>query len=90
MTRYFQPEARVYFWNVQGRYEVDFIVEAGNKCIAIEVKGSARWEDRDLAGFRAFLSTTPHYIAGVLAYNGKAAVKLGERLWAIPLSIIFS
>jgi predicted AAA+ superfamily ATPase len=84
------PEARVYFWNIQGRYEVDFIVEAGNKCIAIEVKGSARWEDRDLAGLRAFLSTTPHCIAGILAYNGKTAVKLDERLWAIPLGIVFS
>lgn len=48
MTRYFRPEARVYFWNVQGRYEVDFIVEAGNRCIAIEVKGSARWEGREI------------------------------------------
>jgi predicted AAA+ superfamily ATPase len=48
MTGYFRPEARVYFRNVQGRYEVDFIVEAGNRCIAIEMKGSARWEDREI------------------------------------------
>lgn len=84
------PEARIYFWNVQGRYEVDFIVEAGNRCIAIEVKGSARWEDRDLSGLRAFLSATPHCVAAILAYNGTEAVKLGGLMWAIPLSIVLS
>jgi len=82
------PEANIYFWHVQGRYEVDFVIEAGNKCLAIEVKSAARWEDRDLAGLRAFLSSTPHCVAAVLAYNGSEMVKLGERLWAVPLGLL--
>jgi hypothetical protein len=84
------PEARLYFWNIQGRHEVDFIIEAGNKCIAIEVKAGARWDDRDLGGLRAFMAATPQCIGGVLAYNGRKAVKLGEKIWAIPLSILAS
>jgi predicted AAA+ superfamily ATPase len=84
------PEARLYFWNVQGRYEVDFIIEAGRKCIAIEVKASARWEEKDLSGIKAFLSATPNCIAAVLAYNGTEAVRLGERIWAVPLSAVLS
>ncbi len=82
------PEANIYFWHVQGRYEVDFVIEAGNKCLAIEVKSAARWEDRDLTGLRAFLSSTPHCVAAVLAYNGSEMVKLGERLWAVPLGLL--
>lgn len=82
------PEANIYFWHVQGRYEVDFVIEAGNKCLAIEVKSAARWEDRDLTGLRAFLSSTPHCVAAVLAYNGSEMVKLGERLWAVPLVLL--
>ncbi len=80
------PQARLYFWNIQGRYEVDFVIEAQRKCIAIEIKAAARWEKKDLAGLNAFLAATPHCIAGVLACNIPAAVKIGDRLWAIPLS----
>lgn len=87
------PEAQLYFWNIQGRHEVDFIIEDGNKCIAIEVKGGSRWEPKDLTGLKAFLSTTKppsQCIAAVLAYNGTEAVQLGDRLWAIPTSCILS
>ena len=82
--------ARLHFWNIQGRYEVDFVIEAGNKCLAIETKASARWSEKDLSGLKTFLSTTPHCVGGILAYNGTEAVKLGDRLWAIPLSTVLS
>jgi len=84
------PEASLYFWNVQGRHEVDFVIEAGGRCLAIEVKAGTRWTERDLAGLRVFLSSTPHCEAAILAYNGKDAVRLGDRLWAIPLGLILS
>jgi len=83
-------DAQLYFWNVQGRHEADFIVESGNKCIAVEVKAAARWTDKDLSGLRAFLSSTPHCIAAVLAYNGTESVRLGHRIWAIPVSTVLS
>jgi len=82
--------ARPYFWTVQGRYEVDFVIEEGNSCMAIEIKSGARWEERDLSGLKAFLSATPQCRAAILGYNGKDAVKLGERIWALPLSLILS
>lgn len=82
--------ARLYFWNIQGRYEVDFVIEVGNKCIAIEVKASERWEKRDISGLRAFLSVTPSCIACIFAYNGTEAVRLSEQIWAIPLDIVIS
>jgi hypothetical protein len=39
----------------------------------------------DLTGLRAFLARTPACAAAVLAYNGKEAVKLDDRLFAIPM-----
>ena len=83
-------EARLYFWSLQGRHEVDFVIEVGNHCIALEIKSGARWQDRDLAGLRAFLSTTPHCKAAILGYNGMEPVKLGEKTWALPLSLLLS
>ena len=32
------PGARLAYWHVQGRHEVDFVVESGRDCIAVEVK----------------------------------------------------
>lgn len=84
------PEARLHFWNVQGRHEVDFVIEAGRSCIAIEAKSGTRWTDRDLAGLRAFVSATPHCKAAILAYNGTEAVSLGRKLWALPLGTVLS
>jgi predicted AAA+ superfamily ATPase len=83
-------EASLHFWAVQGRHEVDFIIESGRNCIALEIKSSARWQEKDLSGLKTFLAATPHCRAGVLCYNGKDAVKLGSKLWALPTNLILS
>jgi predicted AAA+ superfamily ATPase len=82
------PQANLYFWNIQGRHEVDFIIESGDSCIAVEVKASERWDKGDLAGLKTFTAATPHCKAGILAYNGTTPVSLGGKLWAIPLAML--
>jgi hypothetical protein len=84
------PGRHLYFWGVQGRHEVDFVLEVGNKCLALEAKSAPRWADRDLSGLRAFLQATPHCLGAILAYNGTDAVTLGDRLWALPVSQVIS
>ncbi|PIP82394.1 MAG: ATPase [Elusimicrobia bacterium CG22_combo_CG10-13_8_21_14_all_63_91] len=82
------PLARLAFWNVQGRHEVDFVIEVGRDCVAIEIKAASRWNDKALSGLRAFLHLTPRCRAGILGYNGTETVRLGDRLWAVPLSVL--
>ncbi len=84
------PDAHLAYWHVQGRHEVDFVVEAGRDTLALEIKASARWDDRDLTGLRAFLDKTPRCRFGVLAYGGTESVRLGGRLWAVPLPLVLS
>lgn len=84
------PEARLAFWHVQGRHEVDFVVEVGRECLAIEVKAAGRWTQRDVAGLRTFLDQTRQCRAAILAYTGSPAVTLGDRLCAIPLGTILA
>jgi predicted AAA+ superfamily ATPase len=79
------PQARLAYWLKQGRHEVDFVIEVDRKVFAIEVKAATQWRPNDLAGLRAFLDRTPACAAAVLAYNGTEAVKLENRLFAIPL-----
>jgi len=73
---------------VQGRHEVDFVIEVGRDCVAIEIKAASRWNDKALSGLRAFLHLTPRCRAGILGYNGTETVRLGDRLWAVPLSVL--
>lgn len=82
--------ASLYFWTVQGRHEVDFVIEVGRSCIALEIKSAARWQEKDLAGLRAFLTTTPHCKAAILCHNGENAVRLGQKLWSLPISLVLS
>jgi uncharacterized protein len=84
------PGARLSFWNIQGRHEVDFVVESGRDCLAIEVKAGSRWSEHDLKGLRAFLEVTPRCRAAIIAYNGDQSVRLGEKLWAIPIATVLS
>lgn len=79
------PDAQLAYWHEQGRHEVDFVIETGRKVVAVEVKAATRWDESDLAGLRAFAERTPACIAAVLAYNGREAVQLDDRLFAIPL-----
>ncbi len=84
------PRADIFFWNIQGRHEVDFVIGSRKKCVAIEIKASSRWESRDLTGLKAFMAATPQCIAGILAYNGREPAKLGNNLWVIPISTLIS
>jgi predicted AAA+ superfamily ATPase len=79
------PDAQLGYWHEQGRHEVDFVVEAGRTVLAIEVKAATRWTEGDLAGLRAFAGRTPACAAAVLAYNGREAVQLDGKLFAVPL-----
>jgi predicted AAA+ superfamily ATPase len=84
------PDARVCYWHVQGRHEVDFVVEQGNRCVALEIKSATRWSDGDLSSLRMFLRETPACVAGLLVYGGNYTVQLGERLWAVPSATAIS
>ncbi len=84
------PGAKLHYWHVQGRYEVDFVIESGRDCMAIEVKASPRWSERDLLGLVSFLQKTPRCRVGVLAYGGRDIIHLGDRLWAVPMPVLLA
>ena len=90
ICRAWLPQARLFFWNHQGRFEVDFVVESGSRTIAVEIKSGSRWRSEDLRGLKRFLDESPHCIAGLLACDIPSPVPLGERLWAIPLDMLLA
>jgi predicted AAA+ superfamily ATPase len=86
----FLPSARLYYWSVQGRHEVDFIIESGRELIALEIKGASRFNDGDTGGLKAFLRLSPPGTKAILAYNGTESIRIDKNIWAIPLSLLVS
>jgi predicted AAA+ superfamily ATPase len=86
----YYPDAKITYWNIQGRYEVDFIIEVGGQTLAIEVKSGSRWKESDLAGIKAYLAGNKECLGGLLAYNGRDVLKLGKNIWAVPVNLLLS
>jgi len=85
-----QPDARMTYWNVQGRFEVDFIIEFGRETVAVEVKHGSRIQESDMAGIKAYMAGSKNCKAGIVAYNGTQVVKVGEKIWGVPVSLLLS
>ncbi len=78
------------YWNIQGRHEVDFVLEAGKRVLAVEVKQGAISRDEDLRGLKAFQDAQKGPVTGILATTGKETLPLGKNLWAVPIPALLS
>ncbi len=82
------PPARLFTWRTVQGQEVDFILEYGRKILAIEVKQSSRPSYSDASGIRAFLTDHPGAVGGLLLHSGEEIRWLGERILAVPWTMI--
>ncbi len=78
------PRARLHGWRTRDGREVDFVVEHGQRLLAVEVKLTSEAQYRVAAGLAAFLDDHPRAAGGLLLYSGRRVVRLGERVVAVP------
>jgi predicted AAA+ superfamily ATPase len=81
------------FWHYRaGEREVDVIVERpSGEIVAIEVKASATVRARDFRGLVHLRERMgPRLVTGAVIYAGEHTLPFGERLWALPLSALWS
>ncbi|MGH2832615.1 MAG: ATP-binding protein, partial [Solirubrobacteraceae bacterium] len=84
-------EATLFHWQDRDGREVDFVLESSDgRVVALEVKGGQtpkrewfRWLEhmRDNLG--------EGFIAGVVLYGGRHVLPFGDRLMAIPISVLW-
>jgi uncharacterized protein len=82
-----QVDIRVHHYR-DGRDEVDLVLESRSGDIAaVEVKAGASLDARDWRAL-AKLRDRAHgrFRAGVLMHTGRQTLPLGDRLWAVPIS----
>lgn len=72
--------------------EVDFVIEdPTGHIVGVEVKAAASLSMDDLSGLKK-LSTLAgkKFVAGVVLYDGKDTLPIGDRLWAVPISTLWN
>jgi len=80
----------LFYFRTQGgkEREVDFILETDGKVIAIEAKSSTSVSFRDAENIFFLKDILPGLSAGLIIYNGKEVVTLGENIHAVPWFLI--
>lgn len=72
--------------------EIDIVIEAqSGDLAAIQVKARASIRERDWHVIKTLRdSRTDRFKAGVVLYTGRQTIPLGDRIWAVPISGLWS
>ena len=71
--------------------EVDIVIERGAaELVGVEVKASATVNKSDFHGLRRLKTAAgKRFAGGVLIYNGETSGKFDEKLYAVPLRLLW-
>lgn len=76
---------QVLYWRTSTDAEVDFVIESGDRLLAVEVKSGARVTYSDTKSMRLFLHEYADVAAGgVVLYTGDEVFWIAERILAVP------
>jgi predicted AAA+ superfamily ATPase len=83
---------QLFHYRDHDQFEVDIVVEnAGGQLIGVEVKAAASVRASDLRGLKRLAGIAgDQFRLGVILYDGTEILPLGDRLWAAPVSSLWS
>jgi uncharacterized protein len=84
-------DARLFHYR-SGRREIDLVLETlGGELGCVEVKAAASFDPRDWRAMAALRDErSDRFRSGFLIYTGERTLPLGDRLWAVPISGLWS
>jgi predicted AAA+ superfamily ATPase len=90
-TGWAETEARQYHYR-DGRDEIDIVLEsASGQLVAVEIKAAATVDPADYRSLSKLRdSRGSSFVAGAVLYAGPRTTPLSDRIWAIPLSALWS
>lgn len=81
---------KMYHYRTNDKKEIDFILEKGDKIVAIEVKASQSISNEAFKYIIDFQNKTKDKkIIGVVLYMGRDIIPFGESRYAMPISLFF-
>ena len=89
---YSDISAQLYHYRTNDKKEIDFILESGNKIIAIEVKSSLSIKKDVFKHIVDFQSKEKKEVLGIVLYGGESVLSFSDDKhlrYALPLSLFF-
>lgn len=81
----------LFHWRDRRRDEVDLVIEREGGFVAIEVKRAREVPPRSTAGINAFRDRySERFRRGLVMYAGSHVLPLGDSIWAVPISTLWS
>lgn len=78
-----------YHFRNKDKVEVDIVIEQGTKFAGIEIKAAATVKKDDFKGLNKLKEALGEkFAAGIVFYDGEHILPFGERLYAVPLSLL--
>ena len=82
-------ELKFYHFRNKDKVEVDIIIEQGRQLAGIEIKAAATVTQNDFKGLNKFKDACgERFAAGVVFYDGESILPFGEKLFAVPISVL--
>ena len=79
------PAPNIHFWRTADGQEVDFVIEAGERLLPVEVKVAATPRDADTASLRLFRREyAERFVGGLVLHGGTDTLWMSERILAAP------
>lgn len=87
-----EEAVQLFHYRTQSGQEVDVLLENGmGQIVGIEVKASSTVTSGDFAGLRAVAEAVgSRFVRGIVLYTGSQVIPFGERMHAVPISILLS
>lgn len=81
---------QLYYWRTYVGREVDFLIERGEKIVAVEVKWSHKLENADLSGLKDCAKDLKgRHVLSVLLYPGTEIIAIDKQTVAMPFGFFF-
>ena len=90
---YQQHDFRLYHWRNERQKEIDILAESATRLVGIEIKAASTVNDESLKSLRDFAKTGPgksKQFTGIVFYLGEHKLTFGDRIFALPVSSLWS
>lgn len=80
---------KFYHFRNKEQVEVDIIIEQGRQLAGVEIKAAATITQSDFKGLKKLQDACgEQFAAGIVFYDGETILPFGEKLFAVPISIL--
>ncbi|PWQ99583.1 ATP-binding protein [Leucothrix arctica] len=84
-----EQQLSFYHFRNKDKVEVDIVIEQGLKVAGIEIKAAATVTKSDFKGLSKLRDAIgEQFAAGVVFYDGESIVPFGDKLFAVPVSVL--